>query len=498
MAVMLLDEPEYTEGEGGAVSARVRCRIERHRDRLIDATVRIVPPKGLPWIGRVARAQGGRGVYDLTCTGAQADLARVLMGPLLYCDTRTSEWNERTAYSRAGSTMQAQVQGPYLAIGMAGGTYPANAYNGLSRRVPATSGESVTFEWYRPTQYLELTLHTATAAPGISSTGVEYETASLNLVWSRAGDGAGGTSGAVSATLAPAAGYDTFDMLLLQARFTTERTLPGSSVRFSDMKVYGVDGVSSPTAPTVIRDVCDRLPAWVLPEGDEYREYIDATDTTAIEPFVVDHTASALDVISDIAAFRDRDFSFSPRLIGGRYVPVPVYEARDTTPSYVCHADDLDGPIAGGGIETLADAVRVSFSDADGRTRYIDVIDDSEDNYLSTIGRSQHSRLGVPTASATTAELMGQRYLQSRRRQRVIGTPTLSKPIHDMAGAEVLPCQIERGRWIRVHGTQEGTIDARISETTKTGAMRVRMSLDDTPTGLDAALAMLTVRRTIG
>ena len=491
MAVMLLDEPEYTEGEGGAVSARVRCRIERHRDRLIDATVRIVPPKGLPWIGRVARAQGGRGVYDLTCTGAQADLARVLVGPLSYCDTAFSGWQERTIDTRETRIKMAQTNNGFEAVWEIGTTYAANRANGAFLRIPVTDGCRVVFDWSRPSNAYQYLLCGGTG--GTTGEATSWGTAIETQV-----AGSGVTTGTATIDVDKA---DVSSLLILMRCSVEVTPTDGSGnrhFRISNIKVYGVDGVTSVTAPTVIRDVCDRLPAWALPEGDEYREYIDATDTTVIEPFVVDHTASALDVISDIAAFRDRDFSFSPRLIGGRYVPVPVYEARDTTPSYVCHADDLDGPIAGGGIETLADAVRVSFSDADGRTRYIDVIDDSEDNYLSTIGRSQHSRLGVPTASATTAELMGQRYLQSRRRQRVIGTPTLSKPIHDMAGAEVLPCQIERGRWIRVHGTQEGTIDARISETTKTGAMRVRMSLDDTPTGLDAALAMLTVRRTIG
>jgi hypothetical protein len=179
------------------------------------------------------------------------------------------------------------------------------------------------------------------------------------------------------------------------------------------------------------------------------------------------------------------------------WVDVLEYAARDATPSYQVQmdADGISGRISGDGIESMTDNVRVPY-DGVYRREYVDVSDSgNDDNYLATIGQGKTDILPVMAyGSSSVATLIADRYQATRRVESVSGALTIAAPIHDLNRAEVLPCEIEAGKYIRIHGSPLGTVDARITEIQKRGDMFASLTLDNTPTALDTELALLAKR----
>ncbi|MDZ4181161.1 MAG: hypothetical protein U1E29_18315 [Coriobacteriia bacterium] len=473
----LTGEPEYSEGAGGYIAATIPCSMpSRHRDRLVDARVLIHPSRGVPWVGRVAQVEDGW----LVCTGAQHDISRIPMGARWWCHTATGDWKPRT-FSGASTLFRVASSGIRVHVQVQG-ALATSAFNGAFLRIP-TGKPTIVFAWKRHSTDWRITLYWGTFAPGADgheAGGTGAWTGSEVVCY----DGSGNTTGDYSKTVP-----DSCDLLLVSYIYNGAGTSTPQNGSFTP-KVYGVTGVTAITAPNVINHVCDQLPAWILPSGARYRTFIDA-DTQSIEPFVTGD--DALGVMADIVSYRDFDLSFRARMVDGAYFAVPVYAARSTAPSYMCHASQLDGAISGGGISGLADRCVVGYTGVFGAASET-VADTSPENYLLNIGQTRTVELGVPTASSATAVLKAQRFLASHRTQRVVGSPTLRQPITDMQGAEVYPCEIEAGRWIRIHGTELGTVDARLTQVSKRGEWEARLTLDDTPTGLDAELALLTKR----
>lgn len=471
--LLLTDEPEYAENvNGGYTTARLSCLLAKHADRILDARVRIFPPAGTPWIGRVASVRQDGDIAELTCTGPQADLAR-FRREAVYCDTQSSAWRQ-VREAPWLSAISAQVEGSNIRFPI-----PAGSFNGYTASVdyfiPSTTVLRVQFSYARPVSscYVQVYVQDGTAWKSVSL--------SENTGGAKTVNETGTDLNRIRIGLWFNAAYNP--------------TVDTSSALISNLKVYGVPGITSVTAPIVINDVCNRLPAWVMPTGAEARAWI-AADATVIEPLVFGAGSSELDILEQTAAHRDYDLSFRSKLIAGAYEPVPVYTQRSATPSYQVFpgfAGTLD--LTGADITTAASAVRVQYQDSDGRSRYVDVTETSEDNYLVTVGRAKTDVISAPTESSSTATLIGQKYLALRRARKVAGTLVLEGAITDMRGASVLPCQIEAGKYVRLNGTPYGTVDARITEVTKRGGHYATLTLDNTPTALDAELALLAKRQ---
>jgi len=487
----LTDEPEYSEtARGGYSTATVHCLLDtRHRDRIMDARVRIFPGRGLPWVGRVAQIRQDGPLAELTCAGPQHDLSRDKR-EVAYCHTAFSEWRERTSTGRDQRVRIAQTENGWTGCWLQGTTYASARHNGIFLRIPTTDACRLVFDWtrYNNTDY-RYTVFAGTGGTGSGESGVTYSTAIETQAV-----GSGGTSGTATIDISKSS-VTTLLIYLSNAVEVTPANLD-TYYTISNIKVYGVSGITSVTAPKVIGDVCDSLPAWVLPSGDEYRHWI-GTDATTIEPLTFGPESSNTDILDETLQYRDFDFGFRSRLVDGLYHAVPVYSARSTTPRYQCYLNTpgISGDVSGEDITAMASGVRVLYTDVDGRQRYVDVDETSEDNYLVTIAQGKRDVIQANTASSTTATLMGQRYLAQRRTMQIAGTLEIAVPITDLRGAEVLPCEIEAAAYIRVHNTPYGSVDARIIEVTKTGSTFAMLTLDNTPTALDTELAMLTKRR---
>ena len=485
LELVLTGEPEYSESaRGGYTVATVPCRIpERHRDRLLDARIRLFPAHGVPWIGRVSHiAQDGK-TGALMCGGPQHDLSRFVRDAW-YCHTATGDWQERTISTRATNAIPFTLSGPRLIL-TTQGAVATDDFNGCYLRLPSTTGSTVAFAWKRHSTAWSIKLYWGTWAPDANG----HETGGSwtgNTTIAPAGSGI--TTGDASHAIT-----DAHDVVLVEYQYHGGGTSIAQTNVIADVKVYGVAGVTTVTGPNVIGNVCDQLPSWVLPAGAQYRHWI-STDATTIEPLVFTG-ASELDIIEEVLSYRDYDFGFRARLVDDAYHAVPVYEARPTEASYQAHLGErVTGEITAEDITAMCSAVRVDYQDSDGRARSLTVTETSEDNYLVSVGQAKTDVIRADTASATTAALMGQRYLDARRVRRVAGTVEVAGLITDMRGASVWPCEIEAGKVIRLHNTPYGSVDARITDVLKRGDVWAQLTLDSRPTALDTELAMLTKR----
>ena len=487
------DEPVYDETPAGASTAYIPCKMPlRDRDRLEDAKVRIFPPRGLPWLGRVVSVDQDGELGMLECVGAGYDLSRVVVGPLLFHDDDLRSWRERTLDAREKDVCHVATSESSLRT-VWDGTIADGAANGIWRTLPETDGSAVSFRWDRPDTGYALYLYSGVYET-VVTTGHECKLG-WTQEWTQAG-GAGATDGIVSKH----AITNTHDALMFLVAKHGGEGVSDEVVYFRSINIYGVDGVDTITAPNVINYVCDQLPAWILPAGDEYRAWIDSGDTTEIGPLAFNLRATAADVFEKLQTLRDYDIGLRPRMVNDVYVDVPVYEERDDTPAYQVFMDagSVTGRIQGSGIESMANVVRVPYKSLRWEElAYVDVPDTGEENYLVTIGQGKHDvMLRSDIASEATATLMGEKYLALRRKSRVSGGLTLDGPILNLLNSEVLPCEIEARRYMRVHSSPLGTIDGRITYVMKYGGYFASVTLDNTPPNLDVELALLKKQQT--
>ena len=471
--VYLTDEPEYGEQASGATTATVVGTVPDYaRDRLVDAEVRIQPPRGEPWLGSVAEVDAVGGLLSLICVGAQADLERFFPTPALYCDTRISEFSDYVLGTNYASFQTAVSFDRIEIIQSPNTTCSAGHSAGFWRWIDGAQLDSVSMTVTRPHAKIDLQVYSI-VTPGSASGG----TLEASIT----------SSGSHTVDLSGRKGY------LLRGRIndTSTPSVSDTLVRIEDLKLYGVQGVTAINPANVTKHVASTIPSWSY--LSDTTEFI-GTDATTIEPLVFDYGDTALDILDELREHTDSVISVRPRMVGGRYVPCLTL-SQQTDPSYQMEASAVDGAVRGGGILSLADGLRAGYSTPDGRARFIDVTDTGE-GYLQSAGRGRMITEYVPTSSTAVATSWAARKLATMRKQAVLGSPIVTAPIHDMNGAEVWPCEIQAGRVIRVYDTPLGTVDARIVDVTKRGAMEATLTLDAVPKGLGTELALMRKRST--
>jgi len=483
----LVEEPEYCEGEGGYTWARVMCRLDaRDRDRVADAGIEIHPPRGEVWLGRVSSVDQDGPIATLLCAGAQHDYTRHKR-EAWYCHTAFSDWRERVADVRDNRIRVSQTNNGWSAMWLQGTTYAAGMHNGIWIESPETDVCRLEFEWNR---YNQTDYHYRVYAGPIGDTpaGGDWGSAIENQP-----TGSGGTSGAAGVDINKAG----TKALMIWFRNAVEVTPAAVDTPYhvSNIKIYGIEGITTVTAPAVINHVCDQQPGYVLPEGPEARAWI-ADDDGVVEPYHIDLPGRRdLDIMSGVVEFRDFELSFRSRTLACGLAAVPVYEPRVREPYYQADvlAEGVHADLVGDEIETRCDVVQVVYQGADGRLRYVLVPDPDKTSYLRAIGQGRMAEIRADTTSESLAIAKGLKFLATRN-VPVSGSLRIDKPIRDMRGAEVLPCEIVARRWIRLHNTAWGTVDVPITDLAKRGVMHAALRLDEVPTELSVELAMLTKR----
>lgn len=446
---------------------------------LLDARVLIEPSRGEPWIGRVASYSEDEGIVYLRCSGAQCDLSRFVVGPLLYVDDDISEW-EVSAGRIVNKDLKPEVSGGrLLAHALSSVTYPAGALARWFRRIPETDSSRVTFSWYRGSTTWRLRLWSGTYGP--QADGDEWLSGSLNLEWEQAA-GTGSTSGSNTVDIS-----NTHDWLMFEVA-TPNGGTPGSDYTnyFEDITVYGA-GLTTVNQATVLEDIVGRVESWAIADWDRMSGFCDC-DTTTISRLVFDASATASDVVA--AVKMDRDVSVRARGVAGSHEPVFVVEQTPTEVSYEATVGPgVQARLASDGILATADSVRVIYRDArDGSNAYVDVTDTAEDSYLVKIGHGKTDVITFETSSSSEAQVVGEAYLERRKRVPIAGSVRIEAPILDADGAEVTPWEIRAGRLMRVKGPRIGNAVGRITQVRKSedGA---EVTLDSQAAGLAETIA---------
>ncbi len=473
--LVLAAEPEYTEGPLGPLDAMVLCRYpSRHRDRLIDARLSIHPPKGEVWLGRIADIQSPGGHALFVCSGAAGDLGRVFPGELPYCDTSLSfdEWNGVN-----WGAFQRSISGGVIDMGQSPGTTSQqNDRAGYWRVYPAgTELEALKFDLLN-TPHADIRLEVSAADP------VTGEPVGTLATYTAAGSHEFSFSAGCSA-------------YLIRVRINSTPSTPSrydKFVRVGNLRLYGVRGVPSITVPAVLNHLTAKIPAWM--DFDTSGAWIEP-DAAVIEPLVFEAHHQIADCLNELAELRARELSVRAKLSGGRIRPAIVSRPIDPAPAYQVFPESTEGQISGGGIASLADRMRVFYTDQGGRTRYVDVIDTSDDNYLRTIGQPRMITASIPSASTSVATDYAQARLATMRRQPAAGTPRIIAPITDLRGAEVIPAQIHTMRYIRFHATEIGTADGLITHVRHLGADEADLVLATDSPALEAELAIMHKRQ---
>lgn len=466
----LTGEPLYSDADpGGFLEAYVPCEVpRRYYDVLESAMLRIEVPGG-PWFGVVDGPPAGG---QLHAYGWQSWLDD-LKYEALYQATDLTPWVQNPSHS-VSKSLRCQIDAALLRVIASDGQSTGTAATGFVRRIPLTTASRVAFTWKRPaTAYtLELRYFTWTVDEDTGSV-----TPSSTVAWSTASEGSTLSGTEVVDIAASHTG------LYFRVVTPSPRTPSGDeSCYFKNVKVFGVAGVTATTPGAILNDLCDRLPAHVLPPGPAYRAFIDG-DATDLGHLVFPPEASGLDVASAIVYQTGYVYGWRSRIVNGSPVPVPVYTARSLTPDYFCVADGIDV------IESVSPTLRatkglvcrVLYEDEEGQQCYVDVTDADGAHSMVRMGVPRTIVTHADTTSKDRAIAVGMRVLADVGRSTLPGEIIVKAPIQTATGAIVEPCEIESGRIIQCDKTRYGTAVGRIVLAEKLGRAQARLVLESAP-----------------
>lgn len=447
---------------GGYEQAQIPCLLsDEQRKHVRGGRLRIHGKNGIFWQGIVTKRPDATEPLIARGWGWCATWNR---RAAMFCDTSLTAWSERSNEAR-DAFMACTVDSAGLLITLEA-DYTFDGWNGFVRDFfPAVTGV-VSFDWARSNNNIRV--HWI-------ADGAETEVVPA---------GSGAMSGSVSASVTD---LDSFIVGINATSFTAGAN---SHVRFSNVKVYGVSGVTSTTTTNVLNNIIDNeLEYFYMPIGAAYRQWI-GSETTAIEPLAFDscHAEAKIEELTRQVAWA-YGWYMEPIDASGTRACVPHWYARSTTPDYVVRleeADDYD--IDEAGLDELASAIRVGYTDTTGQPAYTDVLGSS--GPLCDAGITRYADVAAQTTTGTAATAIGTVALADMSREQLKGTVTTAK-VYDTNGAEVYLPTIRPGRMVRLTGLPQGAVDARIERVTLADDVTATIELDNEPYDLSLTLARL-------
>jgi hypothetical protein len=444
--------------KGGPVTAEFDLG---ERDDLLRSEVRLFDESGIGWHGWVWDApKDGR----VTAIGSAAPLSMTKRAAY-YCDTSVNDYR---ADVTAGS-LSTNVEGEYVRILADKGRADYRYFGGIAfKEVPATNKCRLTFSWTRPDTNWEIR-------------GLAYGVGTSQVA---AGSGLSGTA-TLNAT-------DTdIVAVLLQAYCTgtTSYSADGAYVSFYNIKYYGVerDGTLLTTIrpDTVLTDCIGRLPSWAFPADSEWLSWIEASSVT-VEPLTFEETTDT-EKVSEAVKYDSMDYLWASAYRGMEQRFVPVYTARETTPSLALDLSRVAHDFTEADMEALASRVLVKYHDADGRSKSLIRTDTDESHYLVRIGCVMDAEITVDTTSATIAAAMGDLALAEMGASTARGSVKTTY----LRSANGSPLTLSDARCGSMLDLGERT--SRVTAMERKGAS-VSLTFDDEPYRLSTTLAQLSKR----
>lgn len=447
--------------DGGCAAATIPLALSAEdTERIALARVDLFGPLGLEWAGMVWRKP--RAGEAIECAGL-ANALTFTRRTGIFADTRVAdlqEWNGTNwgAYKRS-------VSGGVVTILQSPGT-------------TASAGDTAGYYYWgdAPLYNLRLSgnmahnsidLHIATSAT---------EGAATSTAHSNTGTGA---FGPVNVNLGGARGY------VIYGRTPVTSTPSRSDTYLSvwDITAHGVSGLTTITPEAVIGWCLDALPSWALPAGAAYRAYVGTSGVTISSLVFDDPRTDDKAKIDAVTGLTTHHFGFYARRAGAGRAVVPVYEPVETTPSLALDVTRVaDDSLQEASVEAQANNYIVGYTDADGRTRYLEVADTDASNYLNRIGYAIDGAVDASfTSSPTLATAAGTSAAEAARKYSVEGTASIIRA-RTANGRSVSPLACMPGRMVRVRGLGRDRLLTVVS--TEAEGAQVRVTFGRKPTDL--------------
>jgi len=209
-----------------------------------------------------------------------------------------------------------------------------------------------------------------------------------------------------------------------------------------------------------------------------------ASDEAALTDLDVD--GSDADASVKILETTGRQFGVRLRDVGWTREPVGIYEARPTTPAYLCTHDgsSVIVSLSGGSMDDLFSEIRGRYRDTDGNWQTVTVADTDLTHYLVKLGMTGDSAVShtitVDTTSSVVATAAATAYLAAHSVITHSGTVKCIGPVITTAtGAPVDPTMVESGKVVTVFATRHGDITGYIDLAKHVGADEVTPTIDN-------------------
>ena len=455
---------------GGYERAEIRCEPDdTQRIHARGATLRIHGQTGIVWQGIVTRRPGRDEPLIALGWGWCATEGR---REALFCDTRTSEWSQ-VRVSPWLSAIGVQAEGANIRFPIPAGSFGGYTAS-IEREIPPTTSLRLSFTYARPVSSCYVQVYVAD--------GGVWKSVSLSE----------NTAGAKTVNETGTALNKILIGLWFNAPYNPAADT--SSAFISDLKLYGVAGVTSATTHNVFDNVVDNeIDDFYLPAGDGYRAWIQP-ETTVIEPCVYPSSDAAFK-FTDLTKHVAFDYGWYTEMVAGHPFCVPHWTQRPTTPDYIIRLADAEGyDIDEASLDELASAIRVNYQRADGKAVYTDVDDPDDTHPLVRLAMRRFAEITVPTASATTAATVGALAASEQGREQVKGSVTTREMLTATGAAVYLP-DVRPGATARVMGLPDGMRDCTIRRITCRGEEVADIELDNAPYRLELVLALLAKRQ---
>jgi hypothetical protein len=504
LPLSLTGEPTCSWADpGGCYEASIPCTFDADLGlRLAKAEVRVEGYR-YPWVGVVDTAIEG----TVHAYGPQSYLDDTMREACI-CETRISEWSERTIQSKMrGAGIETRTGGHTIAFCVGPGDddsadpLVATAWNGYMLRVPVTNRLRILIaKAWKPSTHPEkwrVRVKVGTDNPaGPESERIAW---SATAVWVK-DTGDSGNEWTNLDLEAVAGDYGLADIRYISVEATCRVGYTPSADKSCGFTIAGVwatenaagtDYVGN-TPTDVILDSLDRLPAYVIPS--DCRDFI-TTDAEPMGQVRFEATSKESEKHAAAAAWNDYRWGVAARMVASEMTPVVIFEPHSTTPDYsVTVGPGVSVKPAAVPNSQRASIARATYTDDSGRSQYVDVTDTDIGHALVQQGRARMVAVPVDTSSEATAQAGGARKLETANAPGSVATVEITTQVTAATGEALDPADFACEAWgklLRIEGAESESVTGRVALVTATGLTSASVTLAGLPMSVRNAIDRL-------
>lgn len=259
-------------------------------------------------------------------------------------------------------------------------------------------------------------------------------------------------------------------------------------VYLQHLHLYGVDGVTSLDAGTLVRNiVTTEFPSQFLGSGEERLSHLYpcAQNMGGLDC----EGGHAQDKLATIVEHLDYDYGWYGEWISGnRWEVLPHFRQRSTLPTYVLDISEaVENNLRESGIEPLANMTRAHFTNEQGVAQYFDYYNTSQTCPITELGLpARYCEFDAPVDNFADAMVFAQLKAIDVGRDQFSGDVVVDG-IRTSVGSEARLQDVRPGHIVRVNGLDR-PVDCVTRATELEGEHLLTLTLDNSPGRLDREL----------